>query len=350
MPLSRLLTFGLLGLLVALFFLYAFWPQTHRVDYADVTQGPMMVTIDEEAKARVKEVYVVSTPAAGRLMRVEVDPGDEVVAGETTIARMMPTNPNALDIRTEEQALASVSAAEAALELAQADANRAEANLALAQATRSRFVRLVAEDTASQAALDEANRNLRATQAETQVAAAAIRMREADLQQANALLMDITMVDEEPIGQGSYTPQSVPIMAPIPGVVLRLEHESETTLPAGAGILHIGDPGSDLEIVAEMLSSDAVQVSPGDRVIIDRWGGDTPLAGEIKTVEPWAFTKVSALGIEEQRVNVIIQLMGENSQYTRLGHGYRVYARIVTWEKEDALMVPSNAVFPSADG
>ncbi|MEO1016056.1 MAG: RND transporter, partial [Pseudomonadota bacterium] len=156
MPRSRIMTFSVIGGVVAVFFLYAFWPRPILVDTADVIQGRMMVTIEEEAKARVRDVYVVSTPAAGRLLRVDVDPGDLVTEDESIVARMLPTNPSVLDVRTEEQASAAVAAAEAALELAKADAARADADLALARTRRDRYVTLVADEAASQAALDQA--------------------------------------------------------------------------------------------------------------------------------------------------------------------------------------------------
>ncbi|MEL6279813.1 MAG: HlyD family efflux transporter periplasmic adaptor subunit [Pseudomonadota bacterium] len=346
---SRLITFSIMIGLAAAFFLYAFWPRATLVDFAEITQGPMMMTIDEEARARVRDVYVVSTPVGGRLMRVDVEPGDAVIGGETEVARMRPTNPAVLDVRTEEQAEASVAAARAALELAEAEAARADADVALARATRQRYVKLVEDEAASQAALDRADRDYRAAVAAARSAQAAIGMREADLKRAEAMLMDFAEVAGEG-DMGEAPLDASPILAPISGMVLQVMHESETTLPAGAAILHLGDPDADLEIVAEVLSPEAVRVKAGDRVIVERWGGDEAMPGVVERVEPWAFTKVSALGIEEQRANVIIRLDCANAMHSGLGHDYRVYVRIVTWESADAVQAPSNSLFRNGDG
>lgn len=345
MPRSRIMTFSVIGGVVAVFFLYAFWPRPILVDTADVIQGRMMVTIEEEAKARVRDVYVVSTPAAGRLLRVDVDPGDLVTEDESIVARMLPTNPSVLDVRTEEQASAAVAAAEAALELAKADAARADADLALARTRRDRYVTLVADEAASQAALDQAERDLRAAAAAARSARAAIGMRDADLRSARAMLTDFVGPEGDVDDAELQPDQSIPIHAPVSGVVLKVVNESETTLPVGAEIMRLGDPTADLEIVAELLSPEAVRVRSGDAVLIERWGGEGTLNGVVERVEPWAFTKVSALGVEEQRANVIIRLDCEQAEHAGLGHGYRVHVRIIVWEREDAVIAPANALF-----
>ncbi len=349
MPRSRVVTFAILAALVGVFFLYAFWPRPMLVDIGEITQGHMMVTIDEEAKARVRDVYVVSTPAAGRLLRVDVDPGDLVEEGRSVVARMLPTNPSVLDVRTEEQASAAVAAAEAALELAEAEAARADADLALARTRRDRFASLVEEEAASQAALDQADRDLRAAAAAARSARASIGMRDADLRSARAMLMDFAAADGDAPAAGAQPTEAISIRAPVSGVVLKVVNESEVTLPAGAEIMRLGNPTADLEIVAELLSPEAVRVSPGDAVLVERWGGAGALDGVVERVEPWAFTKVSALGVEEQRANVIVRLDCEQAEHAGLGHGYRVHVRIVVWEKDDAVIAPANALFRQGD-
>lgn len=351
MKAPRITTLAVFAVVIALFFAFALWPRAVPVDMAELRRGPMMTSIDEEAKAQVRDVYSVSMPTAGRLMRVAVEPGDPVIAGESIVARMMPSNPQALDIRTEEQARAAVEAAEGALALAEADALRTQADLELAETRRERFAGLYSENAGSRADLDRAERDLAAAEAALRSARATIRIRRAELESARAMLMSFTAAQEEAPGAvATGGAAAYPIVAPSSGVVLRVVHESETTLPAGAAILQIGDPHGDLEIHAELLSTDAVRVAAGDRVIVERWGGACELEGIVERVEPWAFTKVSALGIEEQRVNVRIRLIGDPAGESGLGHGYRTHVRIVTWEAEDVLQVPVSALFREGEG
>ncbi|WP_428408471.1 efflux RND transporter periplasmic adaptor subunit [Hyphococcus sp.] len=334
---------------VAIFMLYAFWPRPMAVDLGEAGRGPMMVTIDEEAKTRVRDAYVVSAPVNGRLLRVDVEPGDEVIEDETIIARMTPTTPSVLDVRTEEQARAAVEAAEAALTLARAEMRRAEADADYARAELARTQTLRKSDTVSEAALDRAERAFRSADAALDTARAAVAMRQADLDNARAMLMTPTEAERKEAGTNPHPQTSIPLRAPISGRILRVMQESETVMPAGTPILEIGDPLGDLEIVAELLSTDAVKVSPGDRVIVEKWGGEPALEGRVERIEPWGFTKYSALGVEEQRVNAIIQFAGAEDARERLGHGFRVEVRIVVWEDENALTIPSSAVFRSGD-
>lgn len=347
---SRTAVIAVAFAVVGAFMLYAFWPRALAVDLGEVVQGPMTVTIDEEAKTRVRDAYVVSAPVTGRLLRVEVEPGDEVTASETVIARLTPTTPSVLDVRTEEQARAAVEAAEAALALAKADMRRAAADADYARSELNRTKKLRETDTVSEAALDRALRASRAADAALDTARAAVSLREADLDSARAMLMTPDQADRKAMGVNPHPQTSIPLRAPISGRILRVMQESETVLPAGTPILEIGDPLGDLEIVAELLSTDAVKVSPGDRVIIDKWGGEPPLEGSVEKIEPWGFTKYSALGVEEQRVNAVIQFVGAEDSRERLGHGFRVEVRIVIWESDDALIIPSSAAFRSGDG
>ncbi|KPA20925.1 Nickel and cobalt resistance protein CnrB [Shimia sp. SK013] len=322
----------------------AFWPKPMPVDLGEVTRGPLVVTVDEEARTQVRDPYVVSTPIAGRLMRVALEPGDFVEAGKTVVAQMLPTNPAALDIRTREQANASIAAAEAALRVAEADVNKALADRDLAEEDVKRARALFKQDTISKAALDRAEGTWRSVQAIVDTARAAISMRVADLNNAKARLIGF---DDQGLYQAAPGADSKPISLPSPitGRVLRIIQKSETTLGAGAPILEVGDTASDLEVVVELLSTDAVRVDVGNRVIITNWGGAGDLAGEVERIDPWGFTKHSALGVEEQRVNAVIQFTGDPEQWRTLGHGFRVEARIVVWDVEDALIAPSSALF-----
>ena len=326
----------------------AFWPRPTMVDLGEATRGPMMVTIDEEGRTRVAEAYVVSTPVAGRLQRVQVDPGDPVTRGETIVAHMLPTNPAALDVRTREQAQAAVQAAEAALRVARADLNAAIASRDLAEAELSRTEQLAERQITSQAALDRERQGLRVAEAAVETAEAAIAMREADLANARAQLIGF---DDLGLAAaiGNTRSDDIPLYAPADGRILRIMQQSETTLPAGAPIMEIGDVEDELEVVVDLISSDAVQVEVGDPVIIDDWGGTGTLDGEVRRIDPFAVTKFSALGVEEQRVPVTVALTGPPEARRALGHGYRVEARIVVWRDEDALRVPSSALFRSGE-
>lgn len=337
------LTLGAAGLLLV-GMLYAFWPRPELVDIGEANRMAMAVSIDEEAKTQVRDAYVVSAPITGRILRVEVDPGDPVEGGKTTIARMLPVHPTALDVRTREQARAAVSAAEAALRLARANLNKAMADKELADLDVERSRTLLKKGSIPQATLDRAERTWRTAYAALDTAKAAISIREAELDSARARLISF---GERPLPNSEIaTDEAVmPLIAPVSGRILRVMQVSETTLASGAPILEIGDISNDLEVVAELLSTDAVRVAVGNRVVIDNWGGSPPLNGKVTRIEPWGFTKFSALGVEEQRVKVIIQFDEPLEKRQSLGHGYRVEAQIVIWESDDVLTIPSSAQF-----
>lgn len=340
---------GTICAIIAALLLAAFWPRPVAVDLAEVELGDLVVTINEEGRTRVHDTYVVATPVAGRLLRVGVEPGDPVVQGETVIARMLPTNPSVLDVRTREQARAAVTAAEAALRVARADLNKAVADLALAESDLERAESLVQNNRISEAALDRAQRAAKVSEAIVDSAEAAISVRTAELANAQAQLISF---DDKGLASAieGKSIEAIPLQSPATGRVLQIIQQNETTLPAGAPILEIGDIDGDLEVVAELLSSDAVKVSVGDRVILDKWGGPQPLRGTVQRVDPLAFTKFSALGVEEQRVNVIISMEDVNGLQGRLGHGYRVEVRIVALEETQVLIIPASALFRSEDG
>jgi len=327
----------------------AFWPRATMVDMDQVTRGPMMVTIDEEGRTRVKDAYVVSTPVTGRLKRVEVEPGDEVIKNKTIVAHMLPSNPDVLNVRTREQALAAVTAALAALRVAQADLNAALANREAAESDLSRTRQLADREIASTAALERAEQSFRIASANVETASATISEREATVANARAQLIGF---EERGLSAAVDTSGStdIPLYAPSSGRILQVMQQSETTLPAGTPIMEIGNTANDLEIVVDLLSTDAVQVRPGDRVIIDDWGGNRTLAGEVARIDPFGVTKFSALGVEEQRVNTVVRFTGPREDNDGLGHGFRVEARIVVWEDSNALIVPSAALFRSDGG
>lgn len=344
---SRATVIGAGGLMVALFLAVTLWPRAERVDIGTVTRGPMIVTIDEEAKTRVRDSYVVSAPVNGRLLRVGTEPGAEVEKDKTVVAAMTSVYPAALDIRTREQAEATVEAARAGLSLARAEARRAKADADFAEDEAVRARELFKGEAIAKRGLDRAEISLTSAKAALEAANSAVSMRAAELERAQAMLTPSSAVAKE---EGTAADaETIDIRSPVSGHILRVFQKSEAIVSAGAPILEVGDPHNDLEVVAELLSSDAVKTSMGNRVIIDKWGGAETLEGVIERIEPLGFTKVSALGVEEQRVKTIVAFSEGRNDDERLGDGFRVEVRIVIWEKDDALRVPASALF-RADG
>jgi len=336
---KRVLIWSLVSVVVAAALVFAFIPRPVTVDLITAEAGPMVVTADEEGETRIHDVFVLSAPVAGRVRRIEAHAGDAVVADETVLAQIEPGDPTFLDPRSEAQARAAVQAAESARTLAAAEVEQAEAELEFAQAEQRRALELITDGTISRRAADDAERAYKTGKAALATARAALQMRAFELEQARAQLLSPT---ETQARHGHC--ECVPITAPVSGQILRIINRSERMVDPGDPLLEIGDP-VNLEIVVDFLSADAVRIEPGQRVIIDAWGGDEPLAGRVWRVEPFGFTKVSALGIEEQRVNVVVEFVSPPEQWRRLAHGYQVEARVVLWQAEDALSVPLTALF-----
>lgn len=312
-------------------------PQPVAVDLAAVERGPMAVTVRDEGYTRIRDVYAVSAPVGGRLLRVEREPGDRVEPDEV-LARIVPVNPSMLDVRTEQSAEAALASARAALDFAQAEVERVAAERSLAETEEQRAAQLLERGTIAQDAYDRASVALRSARAGEQTARANVRMRQAEIEAAAAQLLRVEDGD-------ALTGEVLAIRAPSAGQVLLVHQESETILSPGSPILDMGDP-YDLEIVAEILSEDAVQIEPGARVDILEWGGaGAVLRGRVRLVEPFGFEEVSALGVKEQRVNVIIDLLDPEEAWRGLGHGFRIEAEIVLWETASAVQLPVSALF-----
>lgn len=333
----RLVIIGLAGLFV-LFLVFAMRPQSQPVDAVTVARGPLLVSIDEEGETRVRDRYVVSSPLAARILRIELEPGDEVKAETSVLVTLKPTAPTLLDARTVAESQARVRAAEASLATAKAQRDQALAEVRYADADLVRIAKLHQESIVSKEQLDEAT--LRAdTRREAQRAAeAATRTAQFQLEVARAALRT----------EGGDNAAPIEIRSPIDGVVLRRLRESEAVVAPGEALLELGSP-RDIEIVSDLLSTDAVKIRPGSRVLIEQWGGEKPLEGKVRRVEPSGFTKISALGVEEQRVNVVIDLVSPREEWPTLGDGFRVEVRIVVWEKADVLKVPTGALFRRGD-
>ncbi|HUO86007.1 MAG TPA: HlyD family efflux transporter periplasmic adaptor subunit [Thermoanaerobaculia bacterium] len=330
------------ALVVVLFLVWSFRPQPLAVDVAEAFRGPLRVTVRDEGRTRVREEYVVSSPVAGRLLRVEVEAGTRVEAGQV-VARVRPSPPGFLDARAQGEGEAAVAVAAAALSAARAELERARAQARLAASEAGRAERLRAAELISDQDLERTRTELRVAESAVDAAEDNQRVRAAELGAARARAAQPGALG----GEGS----SVEVHAPVAGRVLRVTRESENVIAAGSEVMAIGDP-EELEVVVEMLSTEAVQVRPGAEVAIEGWGGaEAPLAGRVRRVEPAGFLKVSALGVEEQRVNVIVDLVegvGRSAADAGLGHGYRVEAAIVTWQAADVVQVPVAALFRSA--
>lgn len=339
---TRLLLSGVIAAIVAAFVI-AFWPRSVPVDTAYIARGPLRVTVDEEGKSRIKDVYVVSAPTSGRLLRSTLKQGDDVRKGATVVAVIEPSVPPFLDLRSRRELEALIEAARAAVRLADAELAQARsefkfAERELARASSLNQSRVIPDRQLEKARLDVDTRNAAVARAGAN--------RELRLRELSSALARQTGPDDPAAGSDEATPY-VAVRAPIGGRVLKLVQESEQVVMQGAPLVEIGDP-SNLELVVELLSTEAVRVQPGALATIEGWGG-LELAATVHRVEPAGFTKISALGIEEQRVKIVLTLLGETDQRRRLGHDYRVFVRITVQDTADALRVPLGALFRQGD-
>ena len=334
----RLVFWGIPTVILAAGLAFAFRPQPVQVDLVTAKADPMTVTVAEEGVARIKDVFVVSAPVRGRALRIEIHEGDDVIADETVVAEIEPMDPDFLDIRSEAEASAAVDTATAALTYAKAQLAQARAELTFARAERERMAQLRSSGTVSMRAMEDAERVFQSRAAAVQTQEAAVAMRESELAAA-----EVRMLRPTEATRAAKCP-CIPIRAPVSGKALRVLHESEGVVAAGEPLLEIGNP-DELEIVADFLSSDAVSIEPGQRVLIDAWGGERTLNGKVTRVEPYGFTKISALGIEEQRVNVVIDLTDPPADWSRLSHGFKADVGVVLWEGSDVLQIPLTALF-----
>jgi HlyD family secretion protein len=318
---------------------YSFWPRPIEVDVARASRGSLRVTVDEDGKTRIKERYVVSAPLAGQLQRISLRAGDSVVAGKTLLAVIEPGDPGLLDDRSRTQAEARVKAAEAARKQAVARLERARFAHDLAVKELQRFRQMVIGRETTYQDLESAEHKERMAQEDTKASQFAIQIADFELDLARAAL-----VRTRPRSPGDADTWRFEIHAPVSGRVLRVLQESCAIVTPGQQLLEVGDP-SDLEVEIDVLSSDAVKIAPGAKVILEHWGGDAPLIGQVRVVEPSGFMKRSALGVEEQRVNVIIDFVDPPEKRRRLGDAYRVEARIVVWSADSVLKVPSGCLF-----
>jgi HlyD family secretion protein len=314
---------------------WAFLPRPVMVELAEVTSRTLLVSVEEEGEARIREVFTVSATIAGKLQRISLHAGDSVTEGETVVALIGPAAPVLLDSRARAVAEASAAAAQAAVDFAQALLAQAEATLEFKIAEADRAAALIDRGAVSRRAHDTAILEQRTARAAVSSALANLEVRNQELESALAVLET---------GQSTDTGGCcVQIVAPVSGQVLRVLTESEQVVQSGTPILEIGDSGN-LEIVVDLLSRDAIHVKEGAEASVVGWGG-APIAAQVVRVEPSAVTKVSALGIDEQRVKVLLGLTAPPEDWRALGHGFRVIARIAIWQGEDILAIPVGALF-----
>ncbi|RST87922.1 HlyD family efflux transporter periplasmic adaptor subunit [Aquibium carbonis] len=322
---------------IAAVFAWALREPPALVDVATVAEGPMRVTIREEGRTRVRDIYTVSAPIAGHLSRTVLEEGDAVVAGETIVAAIHPLDPPLIDRRTEAELQAARDAAQSGVGIAESELQRVETGLQLAEDELARAIRLFGPGVISESALQRAQNQVDLNKAAVEAARATVAFRRAELASAEARLLM-----PSPRGEGEDS-CCVSLMAPIDGSVLAVHAQSAQAVTPGTRIADVGDT-SRLEVVVDLLSSDAVRITPGTEAAITGWGGDAALPAVVRRVDPAAFTKVSALGIEEQRVNAVLDLEAGDP---RLGHGYRIFAEMTVWNCDLCLTVPVPALFRS---
>ncbi len=321
---------------------FTFQEQPVPVDVAHITSGPMEVTIDADGITRVRNVFEVSAPVSGTALRSPVEVGEFVLAGETVVAIIEPSQPVFLDARSRLQAEAAIKEAEAALHLAELNISAVEANYKFATSQYDRAKSLSDSGSLSTNALDEVE--LLQEQARTALALALSErtLRLSSLERAKAMLIE---PDTGEIAQESCC---IEILAPIDGSILSIASRSERAVMAGGQLVSIGLV-DDLELVVDLLSSDVVNIATGAMAYVERWGGEGVLKAEITRIEPSAFTKISALGIAEQRVRVVLGFNSPDEDYRALGDGFRVFVRVVEWHDSDVLQIPISSLFREGD-
>lgn len=337
----RRIAFMVLVALIAAALLVGFWPRPQAVETAVVRRGPLRITVQDEGQTRVIDRFVISAPVAGFAERLRLDVGDAVAKGQTLL-ELEALRPTVLDPRSRAEAEARVAAAQAELKAAEQAVQAARAEAELARTALERLRNLHRAQGVSQEELDQAAARARSTAANQRSAVFNVDVARYRLQAARTALA---------YSAAHATDQSserVAVASPVAGRVLKIYRKSEGVVGAGEPLLEVGDPRA-LEVAVDVLSADAVRIRPGMRVLFERWGGGPPLEGRVRRVEPVGFTKVSALGVEEQRVWVISDIVSNVLRWERLGDGYRVEASFILWDGTDVLQVPTSALFRVGD-
>ncbi|HJW26971.1 MAG TPA: HlyD family efflux transporter periplasmic adaptor subunit [Rhodocyclaceae bacterium] len=335
----RRLFLGLLAVLLAWGLYSGFRPQPVEVDLGAASRGPLRVTVEQEGRTRVIDRYVVAAPVAAYARRIDLDVGDAVQPG-TPVVELEPLRSEVLDPRRRAEAEARVAAAQANVGAAEQRLRAAEAGAGLAAKSLERARQLRSKGHVTVEAEDRAL-------AESDRAASELRSAQFSVATARHELEAARTALRFAATGGAGTP--ILVKSPVAGQVLRIPRKSEGAVAAGQPLIDVGDP-RELEVEVDVLSADAVRIGPGTRVLFERWGGDRVLEGKVSRVEPAGFTKVSALGVEEQRVWVIVAFTSSREQWQRLGDGYRVEASFILWEGQDVLQIPASSLFRDGDG
>ncbi len=337
--LRRRLFLGVIAIVIAAGLFYGFRPQPVAVDLGTATRGPLRVTVEQEGKTRVVDRYVLSAPVAAYAQRIDFDVGDTVERNEAVV-RLEPLPAEMLDPRQQAAAKARVAAAKAGVSTARQNVAAAKANADFAQKELKRIRKLRADGHVGQDAEDRAVAEAERSGAQLRSAQFAVDTARYEMQAAETALRYAA----EP----AASKEPIVVRSPVAGAVLKIPRKSEGVVAAGQALMEIGDPRA-LEVEVDVLSADAVRMHPGTKVEFERWGGDGKLEGKVRTVEPVGFTKVSALGVEEQRVWVIVNFTSPAAKWLRLGDGYRVEASFILWQGNDVLQVPASALFRDGD-
>lgn len=327
----------IIGLLV-----WGFWPKPVVIESTKVTRAPMSVTIEENGRTRVIDRYIIASPVNGMTCRMHLKVGDEVTQGQTLLS-ITPLESPVLDSRSRAQAEAQVSVAKAALKAAKEQAYSVAAAAQLASDELKRYQPLIQKGLISQETFDQARTQSLTASADRRSADFRVEVADYELKAA------LTTLEYSAASPHDIPQERVLVKSPIDGKILNVNRKCEDPVTIGESLLEIGNP-SALEVAVDVLSADAVKIKPGIKVLFDRWGGEGSLEGVVRLIEPVGFTKVSALGVEEQRVWIISDFTSSAEQWARLGDGYRVEAKFILWHKDDILQIPSSALFRYKEG
>lgn len=330
-----------IAVLIVVLLIWGFWPQPVFIEAIEAKRAPLTITIEEEGRSRVVDRYIISAPIDGVACRQQLDVGDEVTQGQVLLG-ITPLESQVLDPRSRAQTKAQVAAADSALHAAEQQAEAAEASAKLAVIEHERLKPLVEKGVISTDAYDKA-----ATQVQT--TAAVQRSADFQVEVARYELQAATTVLEYTAADRGEPAERLPVVSPIDGRVLKVTRECEGPVRTGDLLLEVGDP-TVLEVEVDVLSADAVKIKPGMKVLFERWGGEQPLEGIVRIIEPVGFLKISALGVEEQRVLIISDFTSPAEQWQRVGDGYRIEAKFILWHEDDVLQVPASSLFRYKDG
>jgi HlyD family secretion protein len=329
-------------LIVAILLIYGFLPKTQTVDIVSVTRGPLQITIEEEGRTRLKERFTISAPMAGYMRRINVKVGDPVNKGQI-VAVLEPLQSQSLDPRSRATAQASVTSADATLMAAIERERVAKADAGYVEKRLERLRALYAKGSIAKDQFDQIDSEAQKARAMQNSAAAEVNVAKSELERAKITLHNFTVVKRN--GKND----AVAVSVPLSGAVFKVYRESEGAVNIGEPLIDIGDV-KNLEVRVEVLSSDAVKIKKGTPVLFKRWGRDEPLTGIVRLVEPAGFTKISSLGVEEQRVLIIVDITSPPQKWNILGDGFRMEAHFIIWEEKNILQVPTSALFRSGTG